>query len=261
VNSPVKWYGGKGPIAKWVIDHFPPRSSFRRYGEVFGGGASVLLNLDPPCEVEAYNDLDSRIVNLFRVLRDWPGRFCESLALTPYAQEIFDDSLATREIGNDIDRAAADFVLWRQSVSARGQTWAKAINRSRCGMADNVSAWWGAIDGLPEVIARLKRVQIHNEDCSEFIGNFDGPDCLLYCDPPYVHGTRSVPKAYAHEMTDTQHAHLCILLKNCKSKVCLSGYDNEIYRSELKGWRTVSKDVQNRAGLNSRATETLWMNY
>ena len=39
------------------------------YCEVFGGGASLLCAKEPSA-VEVYNDIDSRLVNLFRVLRD-----------------------------------------------------------------------------------------------------------------------------------------------------------------------------------------------
>jgi DNA adenine methylase len=36
------------------------------YCEVFGGGASLLF-VKKPAEIEIYNDLDSNLVNLFRV--------------------------------------------------------------------------------------------------------------------------------------------------------------------------------------------------
>ena len=33
----------------------------------------------------------------------------------------------------------------------------------------------------------------------------DSADTLFYCDPLYPHGARGGSKAYAHEMTDTEH--------------------------------------------------------
>jgi len=39
------------------------------YVEVFGGAANLLLAKDPS-PVEVYNDIDSGLVNFFRVLRD-----------------------------------------------------------------------------------------------------------------------------------------------------------------------------------------------
>jgi DNA adenine methylase len=62
----------------------------RVYIEPFGGAANVLLR-KRKSEVEVYNDLDSRIVNFFRVLRD-EAKFAEfqrMCSLTPYAREEF----------------------------------------------------------------------------------------------------------------------------------------------------------------------------
>jgi len=50
-----------------------------------------MLFAKPPSPVEVYNDLDSGLVNFFRVLRD-PDKFEEfhrKVSLTPYAREEF----------------------------------------------------------------------------------------------------------------------------------------------------------------------------
>lgn len=65
-RAPFAWYGGKFYYAKWIIDHF---CSHRVYIESFGGAANILLNKNHS-DVEIFNDLDNRIVNFFRVLRD-----------------------------------------------------------------------------------------------------------------------------------------------------------------------------------------------
>lgn len=64
---------------------------------------------------------------------------------------------------------------------------------------------------------------------------------------------------YKCEMTDEQHAELLDLLKESKSLVILSGYDNDLYNSELSDWYTAEKVTTAQMGLHR--TEKLWMNF
>src|SRR5581483_4412213 len=87
--APIAWYGGKYYLAEWIIGEFPPH---RIYVEPFGGMANVLLKKHPS-EVEVFNDLDGRVVNFFRVLRD-PATLLElkrRCELTPFSREQFSD--------------------------------------------------------------------------------------------------------------------------------------------------------------------------
>ena len=75
-------------MAPWIISHFPAHDT---YVEPYGGAASVLL-AKPRCRAEVYNDLDHRIVNVFRVVRN-PATAQElrrRLMLTPFARAEFE---------------------------------------------------------------------------------------------------------------------------------------------------------------------------
>jgi DNA adenine methylase len=86
-------------------------------------------------------------------------------------------------------------------------------------------------------------VQIEHDDAFAVIKRFDGPDALFYCDPPYVHSTRSAPKGYRHEMGDDKHRELLELINSVKGKVLISCYQSEIYAKALpaKRWRRVAR--------------------
>ena len=60
------FYGGKRYIVPHLLKLMPPH---KLYVELFGGGAALLFS-KPPSPIEVYNDIDSNLVNLFRVLRD-----------------------------------------------------------------------------------------------------------------------------------------------------------------------------------------------
>lgn len=262
LRPPVKWYGGKRYLAAKIIKQFP---AHRVYLEPFGGGASVLLN-KPPCKVETYNDLDQRISRLFRVLREQGPDFIRKVNLIPYSQVEFDAAAEYPRGASDLDRAVCDFVRWRQSFGGKGKNWSYTTGRARGGMAGDVNAWWTSIEMLPEIIERLKRVQILCQPALEAIQRFDHPEGLIYCDPPYVHETRSKgsTEVYRIEMTDTDHRKLAKLLVKCKAKVVLSGYPSRLYEELYWEWRRVEFDIANHAAggrTKARERECLWMNY
>src|ERR1700733_13754003 len=260
VRPPLKWYGGKSYLAEWIVKHFPEH---RIYLEPFGGGASVLLN-KPPVEVETYNDIDLRLTRFFRVLRDNGEECVRRVRATPYSQIEFEAAREYPVAANDIEKATCDFVRWRQSFAGKGKSWSYTTGRARGGMAGDVNAWWTAIDSLPQVIDRIRRVQFICQSAFAAIPRFDHPDGLIYCDPPYVHETRCQQSTavYHTEMTADDHRALAQLLNGCKSAVVLSGYDSQLYAEIYSGWSKSTREIANHAAggrTKARETECLWI--
>jgi DNA adenine methylase len=260
IRPPVKWHGGKRYLAKHIIHHFPEH---RFYLEPFGGGASVLLN-KKPVEVETYNDIDLRITRLFRVLQAQGDKFVERARLIPYSQVEFEAAGSYPPDASDLDKALCDFVRWRQSFGGKGQSWSYTTGRARGGMAGDVNAWWTAIEQLPAIIDRIRRVQIICQSAFEAIPRFDRPEGLIYCDPPYVHSTRdeNSRSVYHAEMSDQEHRELADLLKKCEANVVISGYPSPLYEELYAGWRIVTFDIANHAAggeEKGRETECIWI--
>ena len=85
-------------------------------------------------------------------------------------------------------------------------------------MAGAVSRWLGSVERLAEIAQRLLRVQIENAPATEVIRRYDSLEALFYCDPPYVHASRSDTNAYAYEMSDDEHRELARALKATSKK-------------------------------------------
>ncbi len=262
LRPPVKWHGGKYYLAKRIISLFPPHHI---YLEPFGGAASVLLN-KTPCEVEAYNDLDLRITRLFKVLQTQGDEFVQKLQFVPYSQYEFENAEHYPAGATDLEKAICDFIRWRQSFGGRGVSWSYTTKRARGGMAGDVNGWWTSISQLPELIDRLRRIQILFQPAEEAICRFDHPDALIYCDPPYLHETRDPNSrdVYGKEMTSVEHRQLGELLNKCRSKVVLSGYASELYDEIFKSWRRVEFDIANHSAgghKKTRKCEVIWLNW
>ena len=81
---------------------------------------------------------------------------------------------------------------------------------------------------------------------------------LVYCDPPYLHATRSSDRRYRFDYEDRDHLELLGLLKKLPCPVILSGYPSALYDEQLSGWGSVELQVMNQAGVR---TEKLWFNF
>lgn len=273
LTQPTKWHGGKNYLAPWIISHFPEHV---HYVEPYFGGGSVLLQ-KPVDWVEGHsevvNDLNGDLTNFWCVLQSEKllSDFQRIIDAIPFSQFEFkhSDELngLTAEHGLGVQRAVWFFVKYRQSRQGLGKDFATlSRNRTRRGMNEQVSSWLTAIEGLPEVHERLKRVVILNRDAIDVIKQQDGPRTLFYLDPPYLHSTRSSTGEYEHEMDIDDHSMLLASLCEMKGKFILSGYHNVMYDKTARhfGWRCEEKQIDNKASsakTKELKTECLWMNF
>lgn len=249
------------------------------YVEPYAGGLSVLLAKNPDGVSEVANDLNKHVANFWAVLRS--GRALNKMHLYLHSQpfsevdwkankELVDSILwegvnPTSDDDANLLRATAFFICCRQSLAGRMESFAPlSRSRTRRGMNEQASAWLSAIEGLPEVHERLKRVVILNRPAIKVIASEDSPTTLLYCDPPYLHETRTATDVYDHEMKLEDHRDLLASLTRCKGKVMLSGYRSTLYDEVLRGWQRHDFDLPNNSAggeTKRRMTECVWCNF
>ena len=89
--------GGKWRISKWIIEHIK-RFEWSLYVEPFCGSSAIyfqLLNNGIPELIKSrghhprfvLNDMDSKIINLYRCCRDYPELLAYAVHFTPYSRE------------------------------------------------------------------------------------------------------------------------------------------------------------------------------
>ena len=128
-------------------------------------------------------------------------------------------------------------------------------------MAGAVSRWLGSVEGLPEIVQRLQRVQIENAPAIEVIRRYDTENTLFYCDPPYPHESRGDAKAYGFEMADREHEKLAEALKEARGAVAVSGYRCQIMDRLYRDWHRVDEVARLCNSSKGERTESVWMNY
>ncbi|HEL9598127.1 TPA: DNA adenine methylase [Streptococcus suis] len=254
MKSILRYPGSKWNLASKIADLLPEHKS---YIEPFFGSGAVLFT-KPASAIETVNDLNSDVVNLFKMVRDRPLELAEKLFLIPYSRQVYDETFAQKPAG-EIEKAV-NFVI--RSVMSHGfrviekSGWKNDINGRERAYA--VKHWNDLPDVIQEMTLRLKQVQIEHRPALELIKRFDKQDVCMYLDPPYVLSTRT-RKQYSHEMEDQDHLELLRTIGQSKAKILLSGYDSELYSNYLDGWHRLEFDATAEQGLKRK--EIIWLNY
>lgn len=259
VSPPVTWFGSKSRLVKKIVRYFPDHQTFV---DVFGGSGAVLLG-KPPAKVEVYNDLNSKMVNLFRVLScpKKSSQLKQLLEFTPYSRDEFNACRGEIENTTDeIELARQMLVIQRQSHGGQGKQWSYCVDAAAAGYSASVRKFHRGIEGLEDVTRRIRKVQIENLEWSEILTRYDRDNTLFYLDPPYVPETR-VNGGYDHEMTLEDHEQLVGQLLKIKGRAVLSGYAHRAYEPlELAGWNREEIEVTSQTSKKRASrTECLWI--
>ena len=261
MRAPFSWYGAKYTFADWILGFIPQKPNM--YCEVFGGAGGVLIRKRAH-GVEVFNDLDSRIVNFFNVLRDNHEQLMHKLEHTPYSREHW-NTLKDVYQAKGVDGAYAFFVRIEQSFSAKGSTWGCRYGDISSGC--RAITFSKRVDNLRLVVKRLKEVQFENTCAIKLIWRLAeyGSNVIIYADPPYLLRTRKAGKQYKFEMSDCEHDNFLSAVASSPCAVVVSGYESDRYREALADWDVHKKEIacpaNNQGGAgHTRREEILWVN-
>ncbi len=251
----LKYPGGKWKQAEWIIAHMPEHHT---YVEPYFGSGAVFFK-KPPSRIETINDLDSRVINLFKVIRDHPELLMEKIALTPYSRYVYDESYNNFSQDDGINDALKFLIQCWQGYSFR-------LTGKKVGWKNDLTEReymyavrnWNRLPGwIKNIIDRLKCVQIENRPALEVIKRHNHDSVLMYIDPPYLLDNRA--KQYQYEMEKEDHIALLHTLKESKAKIIISGYDNSLYNDMLSKWDTDTVESLTEHG--GKRIEKIWCNF
>ena len=232
-NYLMSWVGGKRLLRNKISELIP--DTIETYVEPFGGGGWVLFFKEKWAQTEVYNDLDCRLVNLFKIVKYHPDELIKELTFHLNSRKIFKEYLGIPG-ETDIQKAARFLYVIMHSFGATGHSFAvkRAISH------ENV------FQRIENIFYRLGKVVIENLDFEKLITLYDGPGSFFYCDPPYSKG-----KGY--ETTSCEgfdHERLSNILRNIKGKFLLS-YDNSpLIRDLYKDFNII--EISRQKGINNK---------
>lgn len=262
----IPYIGGKSYLSTWIISNFPQNYHENVYCEVFGGGGWVLFKKEPSY-LEIYNDLNSELVNLFKIIRDNFEEFQHRAEWSLHSREMYDEArllLKEDKFVNDIEKAMHYAINRVQSFAGKGG-WAYQVT------ADKITSgkWLPFLKRLVLINARLKKVQIECLDYEKVIKKYDKPNTLFYLDPPYVDAEHYYNTQNVHFGRE-DHIRLAEILDGIEGKFVLSYYDHPLVDQLYGKYRKVKKvtskhskgiTVNSKVKTKPKATELLIMNY
>lgn len=229
MKSFIPWIGGKSLLAKKITAEFP--QDFGRYIEVFGGGASVLFSADNKhAKFEVYNDANGDLVNLFRCIKYHCEELQKEIHFYLNSREMFGDIRKRLDCPGftDIQRAAMFYVQIKISFGADARSY---------GCSDRAIS----VDRFAEIEKRLEHVNIEHKDFEDLIKQYDRPDALFYCDPPY----HTTEKHYSEQFSEADHYRLNGVLTALKGRFILSYNDDDFVRELYKDFNIQAVSRQN----------------
>ena len=277
LRAPFQYYGGKGQTLAKLATIVPDGG--KPYCEPFCGAASLFFSRNP-APVEVLNDLNGDVVNFFRVMQDRNTyeELRHRINWTPYARDEFARALAVEQHDDPITRAWAFFVRQNMGFAGKSKTVGDfgRVFTTCSGMSGVTNRWIMRQSMLDAFRMRILHAQIDNRCAIDVIRYWDNDDAVFYCDPPYIHSTRSSSDDYSVEQDDDFHHRLVSALLECKGAVVLSCYDHPAYQPlSDAGWvrhdfstsahsagRVRGSGLKGAGSAKARVprTETVWVN-
>ena len=251
----LKWAGGKARLITQFAPYFP--ESFNRYHEPFLGGGAVFFHLQP--EQASLSDLNGRLVECYRVIRDEPAALMAKLDehRRRHNHQYFYEARTRFNQARGmtaVDRAALFIYLNKTCFNGLYRENSRGEFNVPVGSYTDPAVYDESL--ILSVSQSLKGVEIHNEGFEGVLSRAQSGD-LVYFDPPYVPvSATSSFTSYTGAGFDTslqeRLARVFDELSRRGAYVMLSNSDAPLVRDLYAGWRVV--EIRASRSINSRGT-------
>lgn len=252
INPIAPYLGGKRLLAKTIVPLIE-KIPHNIYAEPFMGMGGVFFRRVKKPKCEAVNDINSEIVNMFRMVERFPDYLADMLRFKICSRAEFKRMLATPPLLlTELERAVRYLYIQKNAFGGKtfSQVFGVALDRPGRFNAERL------ISQIHMLHKRLAGVYIECLPYQEFITRYDRPDTLFYLDPPYWGCESFYGKDF---FSRADFAELAKLLKGIKGKFIMSINDVPEIRAIFKGFHQKEVNTRYTAGTQSgkKAAELL----
>lgn len=254
IDPIAPYLGGKRLLAKTIVPIIE-KIPHNIYCEPFLGMGGIFFRRTKKPKCEAINDINSEIVNMFRMIERFPDYLVDMLKFKICSRAEFKRMLATPPLLlTELERAIRFLYLQKTAFGGkiRSQAFGVSLDRVRF-CSERV---------IPQIHAlhnRLSHTYIECLPYAEFINRYDRPDTLFYLDPPYWNCEKDYGKGI---FSKADFDELAKLLKGIKGKFIMSINDVPEIRQIFKAFYIKEVQTLYTTGLQSgkKANELLVSN-
>jgi DNA adenine methylase len=230
MNKLFAYPGGKWPIRHLIVSAFPEHTT---YVDVFGGSAAIVVTKEKSGG-EVFNDKNEELANFFRVVKHRRAELVERSKNWIHSRVLWNELKRAQRSPDEVERAFVFWVGLADSFGARGENYGMARK--------GIRSVTQARKYLDDVSERFANVHVEALDFRDCIKNYDSPETLFYCDPPYP-DTRGGSTNY-NLLSEQDWQDLCGILSNIQGKFLLSSNDHKMVRKLFKSFNIKKINVR-----------------
>ncbi|MCD8492189.1 MAG: DNA adenine methylase [Geovibrio sp.] len=253
MNSFIPWLGGKSRLAKTIITKIPEHQC---YVEAFAGAGNVFFRKEPS-KAEVLNDLNSDLVNLYRVVKHHLAEFINQFRYVLVARDEFKRLMEVPpNTLTDIQRAARFYYIVKNSYGGKAHKPTYGYSTTRPPRLNLLRIE----QDISDAHLRLCKANIENLPYQDCIKRYDRAETFFYIDPPYF-GCEDVYGENLFTVDDFRL--LADILRGIKGKCMVSLNDAPEMREVFRDFRieTVQTWYSLQKGGRKPIGELIIMNY
>lgn len=177
------YVGGKYRTRKKIMALFPDQ--YDTYIEPFLGSGQIFLNIGKRTGTQyIINDKNKDIYHMWKDFQSLSPEEVKHLRFSFISKEEFQELMAMASIKNKLERLYRNMMLSFYSFSGNRKNYYNYLVYRK---GDRGAMF---LKNFPSLHAYLHGVKILNQDYKAVIRKYDGPNTLMYLDPPYVEKER-----------------------------------------------------------------------